>query len=219
MRLATFYQKNPQQPDYGKKLYGSFDNCWFPDHCTQSSHRYDGISLQLSRKSIYRVCYLQQRVSTMYLGKGHKQKIRQPDMATSLHFNQPPWIQEAVAQDEGKMVSTFRQSEICRIRFVKQDLPLMDVCWLGLAPQLVMLSICSTAFLGIEVRLMGLWLSRSSFQPSCRWVSHWLALSLLGLPQLTWAASKWWRAAPWACPPAPSVPLSGSHLAPQIVQF
>lgn len=72
----------------------------------------------------------------------------------------------------------------------------MNVCWLGLAPWLVTLSIfCSTDFLGIEVRLTGLWLSRSSFQFSCRWVSHWLTLSLMGLPQLTRAASKW-RAAP-----------------------
>lgn len=148
---------------------------------------------------------------------------RQSDSQTWQHHYVAISLSEYNKQEprmKGKWSVVLLHSEICRIRFAKQDLPLVNVCGLGLAPWLVTLSvICPTAFLGIKIRLMGLWLSRCSFKPSCRWVSHGLTLSHLGLPQFTRAASKWWRAALWAPPPAPSVPLSGSHLAPQIVQF
>lgn len=57
---------------------------------------------------------------------------------------------------KGKWSVVLLHSEICRIRFAKQDLPLVNVCGLGLAPWLVTLSvICPTAFLGIKIRLMG----------------------------------------------------------------
>lgn len=52
---------------------------------------------------------------------------------------------------KGKWSAMLLHLEICRIRFAKLDLSLVKVCGLGLAPWLV------TAFLGIKVRLMGLW--------------------------------------------------------------